>query len=156
MKIQELKYNLFLVDFKDVESDIQKQLKKELEKYGILTYDSLPRKDYLQLIRYFSLLTICKHYRSLEHKRNTIFYINEKETSEDILNFVKEIKKYFPLLLYITTEQYNLKDTAVQTEITLKLKEFRYSLDYSKYSFNKIKKFCKKNKLENLIEDFKL
>ena len=156
MKIHELKYNLYLVNFSDVEREILISIKSELDKFGVLSYEDIPRSDYLKLINYFTLSVICKTYANLPHKKNTIFYIIEKETNLDILKFVKEIKKYFPFLLYITELQYTSNDPAVHTEITLRLKEFRYEIDYSKYSFNKIKKFCKVNQLENLILDFKL
>ena len=156
MKIQELKYNLYLADFKEVEQEIFHLLKLELDKFGIITYEDLPRADYIKLLKYFTLSTICKNYSELQHKRNTIFYVNSVTTNTDILKFVKEIKKQFPILLYITEEQLTGNDPAVYTEITLKLKEFRYSIDYSKYSFNKIKKFCTTNKLDSLVADFKL
>lgn len=156
MKIQELKYNLYLIDFKQTELEIQNQIKKELERYGVMAFDAIPRKDYLQLIRYFTLSTLCKHYNTLPHKKNTIFYILEQNTDKDILKFVKDLKKYFPFPLYITDEYYDTSDNASTTEITLKLKEFRYSSDFSSLSYNKIRKFCKDNNLESLTLDFKL
>lgn len=156
MKIQELKYNLYLADFKEVEQEIFHLLKLELDKFGIITYEDLPRVDYIKLLKYFTLATVCKNYSKLQHKKNTIFYVNSATTNTDILKFVKEIKKRFPILFYITEEQLASNDPAVHTEIILKLKEFRYSIDYSKYSFNKIKKFCKANDLESLTEGFKL
>jgi len=155
MKIQEIKYNLYLIDFAEVEKEILYQLKAELDRHGVLSYEDLPKTDYLKLVNYFTLFCVCKSYKNLQHKRNTIYYVETTRTNPDVLRFVKDIKKFFPLLIYITTDQFTKEDNAVYTEITLKLKEFRYSFDYSKYSFNKIKKFCIKNKLEGLIIDFK-
>ena len=77
----------------------------------------------------------------------------------DILPFIKEVKKCFPILLYITSKPYKTalvdKNTAEYTEVTTELKEFRYSIDYSKYSFNKIKRLCTKFGIENLASVFK-
>ena len=156
VKIQELKYNLYLVDFNEVEHEILSNLKKELDRLGILTTEDLPQSDYNKLLHYFTLFTLCKAYNSLEHKKYTIFYVNESVVNIAVLKFIKEIKKYFPFLLYITNTPYNLQDTAVKTEITQSLKEFRYSIDFSKYSFNKIKKYCIKSGLDNLVTSFKL
>lgn len=155
MKVQELKYNLYLIDFLQVEDQIQIQFKTELEKYGVLAYDMLPKQDYLQLLRYFTLFTVCKVYKNLTHKKNTILYVNSKTSNPDILKLVKEIKKVFPFLIYITEDTRDVSDPAVLTEITYILKEFRYSVDLDCYSFSKIKKYCQKNKLDNLIADFK-
>jgi len=159
MQILTLKYNLYLVNFAEIESEVQALFRAELLKYNILTYDSLPRKDYLKLIHYFTLSTLFKEYAKLEHKKNTIFWINKAECSPDILTFIKEIKKCFPILLYVTSKPYKTivtdKNTAEYTEITTELKEFRYSIDYSKYSFNKIKRFCAKYELDGLLTAFK-
>jgi len=159
MQLLPLKYNLYLADFKEIESVALQLFKSELLKYNIQTYDSLPRKDYLKLVHYFTLSTLLKEYAELEHKKNTIFWINKEECNMDILILLKEIKKCFPILLYITNKPYRTtlidKNTAEYTEITTLLKEFRYSIDYSKYSFNKIKRFCTKNGLESLLTAFK-
>jgi hypothetical protein len=159
MQLKELKYNLYLADFNQIESEAQALFKAELLKYNITTYDSLPKKDYLKLVHYFTLSTLLKEYSNLEYKKNTIFWINKNTCNTDILNFIKEVKKCFPILLYITSKQYSSvltdKNTAEYTEITTELKEFRYSIDYSKYSFNKIKRFCTKNGLESLLNSFK-
>jgi hypothetical protein len=159
MQLKELKYNLYLADFNQIESEAQALFKAELLKYNITTYDSLPKKDYLKLVHYFTLSTLLKEYSNLEYKKNTIFWINKDTCNTDILNFIKEVKKCFPILLYITSKQYSSvltdKNTAEYTEITTELKEFRYSIDYSRYSFNKIKRFCTKNGLESLLNSFK-
>ena len=81
--------------------------------------------------------------------------MNQDSTNKDVLQFLKEIKKYFPIPIYLTQDIFIDQDPAIYLEITLKVKEFRYSLDYSKYSFNKIKKFCKLYNLESLTTDFK-
>jgi hypothetical protein len=134
--------------------------KTELLKYNITTYDSLPRQDYLKLVHYFTLSTLLKEYTESEHKKNTIFWINKETCNADILTFIKEVKKCFPILLYIINKPYKMalidKNTAEYVEITTELKEFRYSMDYSKYSFNKIKRFCSKNGLEMFLDTFKL
>jgi len=160
MQLKELKYNLYLADFNQIESEAQALFKAELLKYNITTYDSLPKKDYLKLVHYFTLSTLLKEYSNLEYKKNTIFWINKDTCNTDILNFIKEVKKCFPILLYIASKQYSSvltdKNTAEYTEITTELKEFRYSIDYSRYSFNKIKRFCTKNGLESLLNSFKL
>jgi len=159
MQVLPLKYNLYLADFTIIESEIQNLFKAELLKYNILTYDSLPKQDYRKLVHYFTLSTLLKEYSELEHKKNTIFWINKETCNADILTFLKEVKKCFPILLYITNKSYSSvligKDTAEYTEITTELKEFRYSVDYSKYSFNKIKRFCTKNGIESLLTAFK-
>lgn len=155
MKIEELKYNLYLVDFAQVEHEIFQSLKKEIDKYGILTVEELPKTDYTKLLNYFTLFWICKIYRENQNKKNTIFFVSEINTNSDILKFVKEIKKNFPILLYITKTPWNSNDPAVKTEITMKLKEFRYKVDFSKFSFNKIKKFCNKFGMEQLIFAYK-
>jgi len=154
--IQELKYNLYLVNFKEIEQEILRSLKLELDRYGIHTYEDLPKADYNNLLKYFTLQTLCKVYNSFAHKKNTIMMVECKNTDYNILKFLKDVKKYFPFLLYFTEDTYNMQDPAVYTELTYKLKEFRYSLDYSEYSYKKIKTFCKTNKLEALITDFKL
>jgi len=160
MQVLPLKYNLYLADFTIIESEILHLFKNELTKYNITTYDSLPRKDYLKLVHYFTLSTLFKKYAELEHKKNTIFWIDKTTCNMDILIFLKEVKKCFPILLYVANKPYNSiligKDTAEYTEITTELKEFRYSIDYSSYSFNKIKRFCAKFGLETLISTFKL
>jgi uncharacterized protein YerC len=160
MKILALKYNLYLVDFSQIELDIQKQFKIELDRYGFTTYEELPKKDYTRLLRYFTLSTLCKAYNTLPNKKNTIFFVNQELISVNILSFLKDVKKVFPFLLYFTSEAYrdisNPYESALNTEITIKLIELRYSTDHSKFSFNKIKRFCKENELENLISDFKL
>ena len=160
MQVLPLKYNLYLADFTIIESEIQNLFKAELLKYNILTYDSLPKQDYRKLVQYFTLSTLLKEYSELEHKKNTIFWINKETCNADILTFLKEVKKCFPILLYITNKPYSSvligKDTAEYLEITTKLKEFRYSIDYGKFSFNKIKRFCVKNGLESLLTTFKL
>lgn len=160
MKILALKYNLYLVDFSQIELKIQKLFKLELDKYGFTSYEELPRGDYIRLLRYFTLSTLCKTYNSLPNKKNTIFFVNQETISADILSFLKDVKKAFPFLLYVTSETYkdidNTDNTALNTEITIKLIELRYGTDYSKFSFNKIKRFCKQYELENLISDFKL
>jgi len=149
MQVLPLKYNLYLANFVQVELEIQALFKAELLKYNITTYDSLPKQDYIKLIRYFTLSTVFKKYAELEHKKNTIFWINKNTCNADILTLVKEIKRCFPILFYITDKPYESvligKDTAEYLEITTKLKEFRYSIDYGKFSFNKIKRFCVKN-----------
>jgi len=159
MQLKELKYNLYLADFNQIESEAQALFKAELLKYNIITYDSLPKQDYLKLVHYFTLSTLLKEYSKLEHKKNTIFWIDKNTCNTDILNFAKEIRKCFPILLYITDKPYKTayadKNTAEYTEITTELKEFRYSIDYSKYSFNKIKRFCTKFGLEALTALFK-
>ena len=155
MKVIDLKYNLYLVDFTQVELEILQSLKKELDRYGLLTKEDLPKADYIKLVNYFTLYSVCKTYSELQNKKNTIFYLNSSKVDADILKFVLEIKKYFPISLYIGTSPWDSSDPAVKTEITMKLKEFRYSIDYSKYSFNKIKKFCNKSGLDSLITAFK-
>jgi len=155
MKVVDLKYNLYLVDFTQVELEILQSLKKELDKYGLLTKEDLPRADYIKLVNYFTLHGICKTYSELQNKKNTIFYLNSSKVDADILIFIKEIKKYFPIPVYIGTSPWQTADPAVKTEITIKLKEYRYSIDYSKYSFNKIKKFCNKFGLDSLVAAFK-
>ena len=139
MKIQELKYNLYLVDFAEVEHEILYSLKRELDRLGVMSIEDIPKKDYLKLLKYFTLYSICKGYSMLENKKNTVFFVHTPSTNTDILSFVKEIKKNFPILLYLSSDTFILKDQAVYTEITLKIKEFRYGIDYSKFSFNKIK-----------------
>ena len=156
MKIQELKYNLYLVDFAEVELKVLTDLKTELNRLGIIALDDLPRTDYSKLLHYFTLLTLCQAYNSFEHKKNTIFYVYEPITNVHVLKFLKEIKKYFPFLIYTTKDIHNLQDLAVKTELTQSLKEFRYSIDFSKYSFNKIKKYCIKSGLNNLVSSFKI
>lgn len=159
MQVLPLKYNLYLTDFNQIELEVHTLFKAELLKHNILTYDSLPKQDYLKLVHYFTLSTLFKKYAELEHKKNTIFWINKESCNVDILNFINEIKKCFPILLYVTNKPYKTalisKNTAEYTEVTTELKEFRYSIDYSKYSFNKIKRFCTKNGLEALISSFK-
>jgi hypothetical protein len=155
VKIQELKYNLYLVDFTEVEQLILVSLKAELDKLGAITIEDLPKQDYLRLLNYFTLYHVCKLHSSFEHKKNTIFYVNETELNPNVLKFVKEVKKYFPIPFYLSKDVPNLNNTAVKTEITQSLKEFRYSLDYSKYSLNKIKKFCLKFELESLYSTYK-
>lgn len=155
MKIKELKYNLYLINFAEVEKEILYLLKIELDKYGINSYEDLPKTDYTRLLKYYTLLTICKTYNGLNHKKNTLWYVDRYTTNPDILKFVLEIKKYFPIPLYTDKLDINSTDQAVQTEITLNLKEFRYSFDYCKYSFTKIKKFCKENELDSLLTGFK-
>ena len=160
MRVLPLKYSLYLADFTDIESVAQALFKSELQKYNVITYDSLPRQDYLKLIHYFTLSTLFKEYAKLENKKNTIFWINKNICNTDILMFIKEVKKCFPILLYITDRTYDSvltkENTAEYTEVTTELKEFRYSIDYSKYSFNKIKRFCTKNGLESLLNQFKI
>jgi hypothetical protein len=159
MQVQPLKYNLYLTDFTQIESEILRLFKAELLKYNITTYDSLPKQDYLKLVHYFTLSTLLKEYAELKNKKNTIFWIDKTTCNTDILIFLKEIKKCFPILLYITSKPYktalNDKNTAEYTEVTTELKEFRYSIDYSKYSFNKIRRFCTKFGLEPLLSAFK-
>ena len=155
MKIEELKYNLYLVDFIQVEQEILHSLKKEIDKYGILAIEDLPKPDYTRLLNYFTLFWVCKVHNEAQNKKNTIIFINELTTSPDILKFVREIKKHFPILLYVTKLQWDGTEPAVKTEITMKLKEFRYSVDFSKFSFNKIKKFCHKFGLDSLISAYK-
>lgn len=155
MKIQELKYNLYLIDFSQVEQEVHVSIKKELDKIGAITLEDIPKQDYIRILNYYTLYYVCKLHSSLEHKKNTIFYVYEPNTDSEILKFVKEIRKYFPILFYITKELHNLNDTAVKTEITQSLKEFRYSIDFSKYSLNKIKKFCQKSGLESLFLTYK-
>ena len=159
MQVLPLKYNLYLADFTVIESEIQSLFKKELNKHNIQTYDRLPRGDYLKLVHYFTLSTLFKEYAELEYKKDTVFWINKETCNTDILTFIKEVKKVFPILLYITNKPYDItlfnKKTAEYTEITTELKEFRYSIDYSKYSFNRIKHFCIKNGLDSLIKTFK-
>lgn len=156
MHIQELKYNLYLVNFKDIEQEILESLKSELDRFGVQTFEDLPRVDYINLLKYFTLQTLCKAHNNFAHKKNTIILVESKYTNADVLKFIKIVKKYFPFLLYITEDTYNIQDPAVYMELTYKLKEFRYSLDYSKLSYKKIKSFCKDNKLEALLTDFKL
>ena len=156
MKVQELKYNLYLVNFADVEREILQSVKKEFDKFGIISYEEIPKKDYVKLLQYFTLQTVCKTYNSLNHKKNTIFFTESQCCNREIVEFLKEIKKYFPIPIYISTELVDMSDPAVAQEITLKLKEFRYSIDYSRFSFVKIKRFCKKHELESLTTDFKL
>ena len=156
MQIQELKYNLYLLNFKSVEQEILKSLKLELDRFGVHSFEDLPRVDYINLLKYFTLQTLCKTHNSFTHKKNTIILVESKNTNTDVLKFVKNVKKYFPFLLYITEDTHNMQDPAVYTELTYKLKEFRYSMDYSKLSYKKIKSFCVDNKLEALLTDFKL
>jgi hypothetical protein len=159
MQVKELKYNIYITDFTQIESEVQSLFKAELLKYNITTYDSLPKQDYLKLMHYFTLAALFKVYAKLEYKKNTIFWINKETCNPDILIFIKEIKKCFPILLYVTNKPYRTalvdKDTAEYTEVTTVLKEFRYSMDYSKFSFNKIKRFCTKFDLLNLLSTFK-
>lgn len=155
VKIQELKYNLYLVDFNQVEREVHVSIKKELDKIGAITIEDIPKQDYTKLLNYFTLFHVCKLHSSLEHKKNTIFYVYELGTDSEILKFIKEIKKYFPILFYFTKDVHDLNDLAVKTEITQSLKEFRYSIDFSKYSLNKIKKFCIKSGLESLFLTYK-
>lgn len=155
MKIRELKYNLYLVDFADIEKNIFDSVKKEFIKFGIVSYEEIPRKDYVKLLQYFTLQCVCKAYNGLNNKKNTIFFVNTDVVDQGVVEFTKEIKKHFPIMLYHTTQPLSYDDPAVLQEITLNLKEYRYSLDYSKYSFNKIKKFCKKYDLESLLADLK-
>ncbi len=155
MKIHQLKHNLCLVEFKDIEEVVFSSVKKEFEKIGINSFEEIPRKDYIKLLQYFTLQHICKLYNSFQNKKNTIIFVNQDSTNKDVLQFLKEIKKYFPIPIYLTQDIFIDQDPAIYLEITLKVKEFRYSLDYSKYSFNKIKKFCKLYNLENLTTDFK-
>ena len=108
MQVIALKYDLYLADFATIELEIQSLFKKELNKYNIHTYDSLPRGDYLKLIRYFTLSTLFKNYAELEHKKDTVFWINREICNTDILIFIKEIKKVFPILLYITNKPWDI------------------------------------------------
>ena len=155
MKVEELKHNLYLVDFAQVEREILYSIKKEIDKYGILTLEDLPKSDYTKLINYFTLFWVCKVYNDIQNKKNTIIFVNELTVDPDILKFIKEIKKHFPILLYTTKMQWDSIEPAVKTEITIRLKEFRYGIDFSKYSFNKIKKFCNKFGLDSLIAAYK-
>lgn len=155
MKVQELKYNLFLIDFTEIEKIIFDSLKKEFIKFGIASYEDIPRKDYIKLLHYFTLQSVCKAYNNLHNKKNTIFLISESKIDKEISKFTKEIQKHFPVPLYHTSETYDFSDIASIQELTLNLKEYRYSIDYSKYSFNKIKKFCKTYELESLLSDLK-
>jgi hypothetical protein len=156
LPIQELKYNLYLVEFTEIENIVLSDLKNELLKFGFLTYEDLPRKDYLKLLQYFTLHNLCKAHRALPHKKNTIFYLNKKQCNQDIVKFIEEARKYFPIPVYVTTDSYFKNDPGVYSEISLKVKEYRYSIDFSKFSFSRIKKFCKTYELDNFITDFKL
>ncbi len=47
MKIHQLKHNLCLVEFKDIEEAVFSSVKKEFEKIGINSFEEIPRKDYI-------------------------------------------------------------------------------------------------------------
>ncbi len=35
------------------------------------------------------------------NKKNTIIFVNQDSTNKDVLQFLKEIKKYFPIPIYL-------------------------------------------------------
>lgn len=158
MKLLKLQNGLSVIDFKIVEDEILHTLTKEFRKLGIIAYDDIPRKDYSLLLKYYTLYTICKTQSKVENKRNTIFFIEPDKVHKDIFGFIKDIQKVLPIPMFFSETPYNTlisDNTAEYKETSSLIKDYRYNMDYSKYSFNKIKLFCKKHKLNSLLEDFK-
>jgi hypothetical protein len=159
MKPVALPYNLVVVDFSEIEGEILGSLRVLFDSYGINGGLSIPKKDYLNFFRYFTLKIVCSHYNELNNRKNTIFFVEEDNTSTEVLNSITEISKILPIPIFITKDRYNTlldNNTAEYKDLTIRIKEYRYSIDFSKYSFNKINRFYKKHGLDRLLTDVKI
>lgn len=153
-----LPYNLTVINFLNLEGEILGNLRVLFDKYGIDYKELIVKKDYINFFRYFTLKTVCTHYNEAKNKKNTVFFVEEDCISAEILKTVKELSKILPIPIYITKDRYITllnKDTAEYKDLTIRIQEYRYSIDFSKYSFNKINRFYKKHGLDALLEEVK-
>ena len=154
-----LPYNLTAVSFSDLESKILGSIKLEFEKFGINAHDDIFKKEYQNFFRYYTLKIVCGYYNEIKNKKSTILFVEEECISQDILSAVKEISKILPIPIFITKDRYVTlldKNTAEYKDLTIRIKEYRYSIDYSKYSFNKINRFYRKHGLDMLLDGIKI
>ena len=159
MKPVALPYNFTVIDFSEIEEEILGNLRVLFDSYGINGSLSIPKKDYLNFFRYFTLKIVCSHYNELKNRKNTIFFVEEENISSEVLAAVTEISKILPIPIFITKDRYTTlfdNQTAEYKDLTIRIKEYRYSIDFSKYSFNKINRFYKKHGLDKLLTDVKI
>jgi len=142
---------LIVVDFESVAEDIQNSYLTKLRSEFQVFADDLPKKDASRLLVYYILQQVLEiQVNFKEHKKNIIFYINEKlDTYKDIKSNFKSVANALNLIVYTNTIYYDCiySKSGESTELINSVTNYRFNFDHNKYSHRKLVTYLKKRKI---------
>ena len=147
MRTQKVALNLTVVDF----STFVEEVEGHYYRFYIENHESLTSRDCDNLILYYTYKCIVDLLNSLEYKKDIIFYINTVSTPQNrVYKSFKKLQKVFPLITLENSLDFNNLETKTgeSIELTVLIKNKRFTFDYSTYSRRKMQKFLEKYRIK--------
>ena len=160
MRYHQTNLNLIIIDFESVANNIQNSYLTKLRNEFQVFSEDLPKKDANRLLVYYILEHVLEiQLKFKAHKKNLIYYINEKlETYKNIkLNFVQTANA-LNLIVYTDTLDFNCiySKSGEHTELINSVTNYRFNFDHNKFSHRKLITYLKKRKLSpDILNRFK-
>jgi hypothetical protein len=160
MRYHQTDLNLIVVDFESLAEDIQNSYLTKIRVEFNAFAEDIPKKDANRLLVYYILQHILDIQVNLkEHKKNIIFYVNEKsDTYKDIKSSFKSVANALNLIVYTDSLDYNCiySKSGESTELINSITDFRFNFDHNKYSHRKLVTYLKKRKLNpDMLNQYK-
>jgi len=151
MRYYQTDLHLIVVDFESVAEDIQNSYLTKLRSEFRVFADDLPKKDASRLLVYYILQHVLEiQVKFKEHKKNIIFYINEKlDTYKDIKSNFKSVANALNLIVHTNAIDYDCiySKSGESTEVINSITNYRFNFDHNKYSHRKLVTYLKKRKI---------
>ena len=160
MRYYQTDLNLIVVDFESLAEDIQNNYLTKLRNEYQVFADDLPKNDANSLLVYYILQHILEiHVNYKEHKKNIIFYINERlDTYKDIKFNFKSVANALNLIVYTGIINYDCiySKSGETTELINSITNYRFNFNHNKYSHRKLIIYLKKRKINpDLLNQYK-
>lgn len=155
---------------------IEPKILNELHDFNLIKDDQikLKNKDVTRLFYHYTVLGLCEFILNSKHKHRVIFhhnihdsigkelhqYIDNKELKLFFNKFLIKFSKALPLRFYFNEMSFSLVRKIINNgngrsaDVVSEVTHIDNSIDISKYSFNKIRYFAKKYKLNYLSTTF--
>jgi hypothetical protein len=151
MRYHKTDLHLIVVDFESLAEDIQNSYLTKLRSEFQIFPDDLPKKDASRLLVYYIIQHVLEiQVKFKEHKKNIIFYINEKlNTYKDIKFNFKRVANALNLIVYTNILDYDCihSKSGESIELNNSITNYRFNFDHNKYSHKKLLVCLKKHKI---------
>ena len=160
MRYYQTDLNLIIIDFESVANNIQNSYLTKLRNEFQVFSEDLPKKDANRLLVYYILEHVLKiQVNFREHKKNIIFYVNERlDTYKDIKFNFKSVANVLNLIVYtdIINYDYIYSKSGETTELINSITNYRFNFNHDKYSHRKLVIYLKKRKIRpDLLNQYK-